>query len=156
GPNRDERAAFIQPLFEAERATVAQHIRTALAGSGQLVSLAPPELPSTELDEVGTTETVALRRSSTPALPPPEPSRRSLGRRIVRLAAAAVVVVGADLAVWRLWRDGDPPPAPRVTTATVPVEHPVTAAPVQADLQLCGSNTVGAELAPALVQAFLE
>ncbi|MBC7978842.1 MAG: serine/threonine protein kinase, partial [Myxococcales bacterium] len=47
-PRREDLAAFIEPLFVDERAMMASHIRDALSGSGELLSLATPELLSTK------------------------------------------------------------------------------------------------------------
>lgn len=174
-PRRDDLAAFIQPLFARERAAMAQHIRDAVAGDGELVSLSAPDLLSSkDLEIVPTAQTVA--EPVRPATPPLPELPRTPGRRhwLIGLVAAAITIVGIDVLLWREPpRDGAAPPAPAssgsspgsssgaVAVAALP---PTTSAPVEAlappgprppELRLCGSNTIGAELAPALVEAFL-
>jgi len=45
-PRRPDLAAFIQGLFRDERAAMAEHIRAAVAGHGEPVTLPPSELPT--------------------------------------------------------------------------------------------------------------
>jgi phosphate transport system substrate-binding protein len=165
-PRRDDLAAFIQPLFADERAAMSQHIRDAVSGAGELMSLSPPDLLSSkDLEVVPTAQTVAEPVRA--ATHPPTDLPRAAGRRrwLIGLVAAAIAIVGVDVLLWREpSRDGSPPPAAAsaVTAAAPPRGTPepaaatVADAPHPPDLRLCGSNTIGAELAPALVEAFLK
>jgi phosphate transport system substrate-binding protein len=163
---RDNLAAFIEPMFAEERAQMTAHIRDALAGTasagGELLSLALPELTSTSktIDIRQTSPSIAEPAQSLIELTPPPNRRRR--RWLVGLAAAIAAVIVADLALLR---------EPHPTSSTAPAAALVVsaaagaagaartapAAPVaEPALRLCGSNTVGAELAPALVEAFLK
>jgi phosphate binding protein len=160
GPRRDELAAFVAPLFAEERAVVAQHIRDALAGGEAIVSLEMADLGSSKGVEIAhTAETVAdpvlpIDSPTTVAPVPnaPPPPRRS---RVVWLVAAVAAVLGVDAVVWWQLRPGAPAAAVAEPPAPAPAVPTPAAAPHAADLRLCGSNTVGAELAPAIVDAFL-
>src|SRR5262245_22528609 len=82
-PRRADLAAFIQPLFAGERAAMAQHIRDALAGDGELISLAAPGRLSTRDLELGpasqTLPAVAEPARSLSQLPPLRRSLRRVG-----------------------------------------------------------------------------
>ena len=204
-PRREDLSGFIQPLFRDERAVMAQHIRDALAGDGELLSLSTPELLTSRSNAVasapGSTSLPAVHgdadrttpsrqpnesvaepgrsmsfptspaapTAAMPPLSPPLPAQRHRRWAIgagVGLGAIVAVVVG--VAVSRS------PGAPAVATRSAP--PPPFASPVPAgaaaagrvaapaapraermpDLRLCGSNTIGAELGPALVEAFLK
>jgi len=167
-PRRDDLAAFIQPLFVDERAAMAQHIRDALAGGGdgELVSLSEPDLPSSKDLEVAPT----AQSHADPARSVAQPSSRWLAvprrrRWLFGVGVAAVAVIAANLLRWRTpGRDApDPPrpvagrPAASIASALGPfatLSPPST--PHPPELRLCGSNTIGAELAPALAEAFLK
>ncbi|HEX3760257.1 MAG TPA: substrate-binding domain-containing protein [Kofleriaceae bacterium] len=85
------------------------------------------------------------------------------GRRrwLIGLGVAAIAAVAADVVLWHgPGSDGAaplPPPGPRPAAAviTAALVTPIEPAAPPA-LQLCGSNTIGAELAPTLVEAFLK
>src|SRR6185295_14213465 len=168
-PRRTDLEAFIQPLFVDERAEMTRQIREAIAGRGGLIALSPGEPAASDGE---TTAAPRTRRAPT-TLPPetnttgapagsviPLPESTSGRRRwLIGLGAAVIAVVAADVLLWHQPGNGaaqlPPPPAPRPAAAVVgaalvtPIEPPAPA------LQLCGSNTIGAELAPALVEAFL-
>jgi phosphate transport system substrate-binding protein len=168
-PLREELAAFVEPLFDAQRAAMSNQIRAALHGESSVeLPLASPD-PTEELEVASDTiETVHARRSSArPARSSPtQPTivqPKSRRRLIVGLLAAILVTSSAAIAVaWtRLGsasRDGDnagDPGAVAVAALERASRSRATVAPTPA-LRLCGSNTVGAELAPALVEAFLK
>jgi phosphate transport system substrate-binding protein len=164
-PRRDDLAAFIQPLFVDERAAMAGHIRDALASDGELISLAVPERLSSSIHAAEVLETAPTGAEprgepGRPAtLPGPGPSAAHRRGWLVALAVTAVAVLIADVLLWRAPRDAavasevrPAPAAAPIVTPAPPAEPHAVAPPA---LRLCGSNTIGAELAPALVEAFL-
>jgi phosphate transport system substrate-binding protein len=172
-PRRADLEAFIQPLFVDDRAEITRRIREAIAGR-ELISLSPSEPPATDGETAAgprtrrapstltaETETTAAPAGSVIQVAAATPGRR---RWLVGLGIAVVAVIAADVLLWRQ-PGGDgaaqlppvaaPEPHPAAAAASpAPVEPPAPPAPPA--LQLCGSNTVGAELAPALVEAFLK
>lgn len=155
---RAELAGMMQRLFAEERCARAELIKEALA-SETVVNLADGELaPSSR-------PSVPPRRSS---VPPHTPATVSLtparGQGRSMMAAAFTALLGAVAAMLVLtWVRGPGPSsqlmaaAPQaMTSATGVGASDGSEAARQTVLRLCGSNTVGAELAPALVEAFLE
>ena len=141
-PRREELAAFIQPWFVEDRAVVAAQIREALSGRGSaLITVADGE------DERLPTALTVVE-PSLPLRHPPSPGRSRRRGVLIGIAVAAGAVVGIDIALWQARLA--PAPAPAALVRPAPATPP--AAPA---LRLCGSNTIGAELAPALVEAFL-
>ena len=165
-PTRADLANFVSSLFEAERRTRADQIKDVMSGD---VALNVSEIDRTqrEFADLGTgarevAQALPTARAST--LPPAdargsaprEEARRALLRAVLALA---LVLVALNVAlVWAHWNESRPPPlephasATSATNATSGVAF--DAAP-EIVLRLCGSNTIGAELAPALVEAFL-
>ena len=135
--------------------------------------------PAAALTQRGLAETAALQPSDLIALPYPQQapprSRRTL---IAGLGAVIAALVAIDLVVWTQRSHGSDnnggngsaaAPAGALASAagsTAPAAAAGSANAATAEhlpalahapaLRLCGSNTVGAELAPALVRAFLE
>ena len=169
-PRRADLAAFVQPLFVEERAAMQAHLRDALAGESsrdsELVSLSPPDLMSSK--EITVSAAVRGRNRTDPAptqpalpaagsmiaLPAARPRRRATW--LAGLGVAALAVIAADVLLWRKPAEVAAP-APAAAPLVVAAPEPATsvAPPRTSDLRLCGSNTIGAELAPALVEAFL-
>lgn len=81
------------------------------------------------------------------ARPEPRPSQRASESRGAAAAAAVLMVLAAVGLTWSLTR---PEPKQETQTAAISAHSEPAPTPV---LRLCGSNTVGAELAPALVEA---
>jgi phosphate transport system substrate-binding protein len=160
-PRRDDLAAFVQPLFEAERREVKARVKEALASSPSdaLVSLsdAPTEIISSRPDRT-LDVTVSARPPTTTTPTRTIPERRSR-RTLVLCALGALIGAGAVIA----WKQGVLDRGERASSAIAaappakaPAIAPAPAAPpIKADLRLCGSNTIGAELAPTLVEAYL-
>jgi phosphate transport system substrate-binding protein len=150
-PRREELAAFIEPLFVAEREDRAIRIVRARpsTASSPIVAAAPSQLLPVDSDHTPTSpvEVAAARDGG---------SRRSRRRRGWAALVVGVAAIGGGVLAWRtLGTEGAPLP----TLPTVIAAAPMAAAPplpVEAPtLRLCGSNTIGAELAPALVDGFL-
>ncbi len=78
--------------------------------------------------------------------PPPAPSRQR------SIALASLVALVAALVVW-LWRA---PTATELPAAAVPAPAKVAPPVASATFRMHGSNTIGADLAPALAEAFLQ
>jgi phosphate transport system substrate-binding protein len=145
GPGRDELAAFIQPLFADDRELIAEQIRSAMSRSAasSLITLRPAESCESyiELEVIEQPATVV-------AQPVPEPAR---SRRFGLLATAVIACLGVTLAaIALLWTNA----RTNARAASLPVAEPA-AQVLEPILRLCGSNTVGAELGPAIVEAFL-
>jgi phosphate transport system substrate-binding protein len=168
-PRREDLAAFVQPLFGGERREVAARIREALAGadaSGPLPSLVDdgangsgrvPSMPDRTLDETVQARpptSITPSRVETPIVP-----RRGRGAIAGALAVAALGVGG--VVGWQVWERagageaavaaGAPAPA----AGSAPTSTSASRTQESYALRLCGSNTIGAELAPALVEAYL-
>jgi len=181
-PRRDALAAFIQPLFVEQRAVITQHIREALTGDGELISLSTPELltskslelppaarsaPTRPLRETEPGQSLTAGTPALPAAPTPSPRRQPRPWQIgAALAAVALAVVAL---AWRQSRGHDastPGSGSLLASSVVVTPIPASAAapsatalhpePHPPDLRMCGSNTIGAELGPALVEAFLK
>jgi serine/threonine-protein kinase len=124
---REELGQFVSSLFERERRWLQQRIQeTVLASEREPQGEStPPSLPQLQPPSL---ETPRSPGAGTNALP------RRRGRRLLAaITAGAVIAAAAAVLLWQArtpaWGSGD--------------------------LRLCGSNTIGAELAPALVEAFL-
>ena len=142
---RDERASFIRALFEKERRELQTRVSDAMASQGTetpdlTIATAPSSLSSLRQGTPVTLQGAANTQ------PPPKPRRR--GRLVALAVACAATLAASALVVWKLHHA-----VPSAASASPSASAPV--APTEADLRLCGSNTVGAELAPALVEAFL-
>ena len=155
GPHRDELSAFIQPLFAQDRLEVAERIRVAMSGRNErstLITLSPAETTASSYLELEVVQqpTVAAR------IPVPQaPPTTKLQTRLGLLTAALTGVAATLAAIAFYWaREG--------TTARAATSLPTSVSAAAADLppleptlRLCGSNTIGAELGPAIVEAFL-
>ena len=125
---REEVGRFVADLFERDRRWLRGRIRESIAATE---SETPTEHTPTALPELR-----APQIPSSDTLPPVAPKRPK--RSVAALASVAVVVAGAlGFLLWSTLR-----PKPSGSAAGTP------------DLRLCGSNTIGGELAPALVDAF--
>jgi phosphate transport system substrate-binding protein len=158
-PRREHLAAFVGSLFASQREAMVDMIRTALSRDESEVIEVPPgpdeDSDDAVLDDESATETSVTvpsrpTRKSRPAWTVPPPRAPRARRFIVGgLLAAIAITVGAVVAVAtsRGSREQAPAATPPATQGPATVEKPA--------LRLCGSNTIGAEIAPALVEAFL-
>ncbi len=157
-PARAALASFVAPLFERERTVVADRIRDALrVETSGLVALPTVESESAHMPSVVADRAATLLARPQSTMPLPRSGRILGGRGGMVLGAlgALALMIAGGLA----WRELQPAAAPAALRAGAGAGgagriNPL-AAPVPADLRLCGSNTIGAELAPALVAAFL-
>jgi ABC-type phosphate transport system substrate-binding protein len=140
-------ATFIQALFGNERAEVSERIRLAMTNPSQ----EPPELTTASTPSSISSRLLETERSlaAAPAAPPQRRSRASLV-----VAASALSVLAAAAAITVVMRSSKDRANTSSTSASA--SSVAVAVPVDPDLRLCGSNTVGAELAPAIVEAFLK
>jgi phosphate transport system substrate-binding protein len=145
-PRREDLAAFIQPLFAEDREEVAEQIRAAMSGTERstLITLPRAEPTSGYMElQIVQPPTVAAR---VPAAAPPRQRWQALG--LVFAAITGMAMLLAALAVF--WNQ---------TRTTARAENVPAVAPEppprEPTLRLCGSNTIGAELGPAIVEAFL-
>lgn len=142
GDQRVELAALLHATFEDERSRTAQQIQLAMAERDE-----SPPAPSARvaISHDGATSSDATTGERSPTLAV-RAGRR--GRRWPWLLAPIVSTLGtlAWLSAWP--RHVPPAPAPPIAPAP-------TASTRVEELRLCGSNTVGAELAPALVTGLL-
>jgi phosphate transport system substrate-binding protein len=175
-PRREHLASFMLAMFPTERDTMKHLIHSALAGDPTTVIDLPTQdedsVDSVEPDvesETAASKTVAARPSHTArpshkarpgkTLPP---VRGQPGRRLVVGLLAAIAVVTSTAVVIALspsMSTDDPAPrppaaAPSQTATATATATALTATPTPT-LRLCGSNTIGAELGPALIEAFL-
>jgi phosphate transport system substrate-binding protein len=155
---REELAKFASQLFAEDRAAVSDVIKASLSNDAATVIdvAADSEEPTDSAmleHEPPTSPTVSVRTplSSRSALAVP-PKRSWL---IPALLVGIAAIGGTAIAI-ALHRDGEPSVASTVAPAPV-LAAAVPAAPpaVTPILRLCGSNTIGAELAPALVEDFM-
>jgi serine/threonine-protein kinase len=154
---REDLAAFVAPLFVAERRDIAALIDRAVAGGADdsLVLLRRPELSSSRrlvVDpdrEPTLAERAPIATPPTTAAAPPPAWRWRRGLRPAAIAAAGAVALALA------WPRGTPPIAAAGAAGGAPIAPAPAPAPAPPTLRLCGSNTIGAELAPALVVAFL-
>jgi phosphate transport system substrate-binding protein len=146
GLRREALASFIQPLFAQDRANLEDQIRVALTGNetSEIITLDRPEATT------GYLSIEVIKEATVPASPPALERKRRL-HRALRYVTAIGGIAGVVAAVAFSWGHGR-------ATANAATE-PAPAAPVapshETTIRLCGSNTVGAELAPALAEAFL-
>src|SRR5262249_46740120 len=124
--------ALIQPMFERERREVSEQIRGAIQDHTVVDRIVPE-----------------IRASAAPTVVTTAPAPRSRRVLVGALVAAIALTIAATIVV-ALKRGGDhtaasasPPPA----ALTVPHDAP--------SLRICGSGTIGGELAPALIDAWL-
>ncbi|HYV66463.1 MAG TPA: substrate-binding domain-containing protein [Myxococcales bacterium] len=125
---REEVGRFVADLFERDRRWLRGKIRESIAA-------ADSETP-TEHTPAALPELRAPQIPSSHTLPPVPPKR--VPRKVMAFASVALVVACA-LGFW-LWSTL----RPRLSGSAAGIP----------DLRLCGSNTIGGELAPALVDAF--
>jgi phosphate transport system substrate-binding protein len=146
--DQGELSSFMQQLFEAERTDRASRIAALLAEPQAPASVPNPQPPAApEPRDSGERVQLALpQQHSTPSVIPPSRTRKRAAGIAALLLVLGVIVSAA--AVQRASRKPAAPAAPAGLAKAVPAPAPVA-------LRLCGSNTVGAELAPALVEALL-
>jgi phosphate transport system substrate-binding protein len=119
---------------------------TRLAAAGPLDGPTSRSLPPPLPDSVPPAPLALPHSEASPSARPPKPT----ARRALAIAALLLALIAlAGTLTWTRWRT--PPPQ---ATASLPLTAAVVEAP-EAELvvRLCGSNTVGAELAPALLEA---
>jgi len=158
--SRAELASYVQRLFKQERDARSQQIRAAVA-SDTFVNLSGThnEAAATFASSLSKLEGSRRRTSVTGQTPisVAAPARSALPSRasVAILLATACVLLGSIL-----WAKQQPSTASGVLA--LPEGGHAALAPAansgmetEAVLRLCGSNTIGAELAPALVEAFL-
>jgi phosphate transport system substrate-binding protein len=150
-PRREALAAFVEPLFAEDRQEVAEQIRSAMSGDhrASLITLSRAE-PSTsylEIEIVKDTPTV-VARASVPPVPPVPVKRQRFRTLAMALTAGIALVLAAIVAVWTQ-------PGTTARAAPAIAAEPAAAPGRDPRLRLCGSNTIGAELGPAIVEAFL-
>jgi len=160
-PRREELAAFIAPLFAAAREERAARIVRArpVTASSPIVAAAPSSpahlLPvGSDREPTAPVEVAASAPVAAVAARGPRGRGRRAGAMVAIGVAAAVAVVAA-LVIGRgrgAPRGAPPAEVGRPASGDAPASPPAAATPT---LRLCGSNTIGAELAPALVEAFL-
>jgi phosphate transport system substrate-binding protein len=147
GPGRDELAAFIQPLFADDRELIAEQIRSAMTRNAcsSLITLRPAESCASYM------EIEVVEQPPTVVALAPVPEVVSPARRLGLLATAVVACAGVTLAaIGLMWTNA------RTNARAAPLSLvPSALATPPPTLRLCGSNTVGAELGPAIVEAFL-
>lgn len=146
---------LVRSLCGDERAMISEQIKAALACDGIPLDLRASETTSSVEQVVtsrgeGSAPTAGIRESR-PARSAPHP--RLPRRRLLPAAAVvlAMLAVGATAGGW-WWRRQTSARTPAIAARVPAVAAPPPAVPA---LRLCGSNTIGAELAPALVEAFL-
>ncbi len=169
-PRREELAAFVAPLFAGAREDRAARIaRSRRATASSPVVAAAPSSPAhllpVESDREPTAPVeVAAVPAAVPTVVPTVVAGRGRGRAVAGLVAGLVgglALVGGLVGGLVAWRGrGADSPASRPAAVGLPASGPAAApapapTPAPPTLRLCGSNTVGAELAPALVEAFL-
>ncbi len=153
---RDDLASFVRGLFVKERAEVTERIRAAItqpvAADEDIVSLSARS--AIEQDAIGTTvEPTAPPHTAGSATPPPTVGKRSTRGLYAVIGGVSVVgVIAAAIVIRIVTRGTDHATAASAASAsasvTVPHHDP--------ELLLCGSNTIGSELGPAIVEAFLK
>jgi phosphate transport system substrate-binding protein len=166
-PRRDDLGSFVQTRFARQRAAVTELIRNALSNAdGAVLPLVPSASDdSAELVSDHVSEAAATVPSGPDQTMPPKLSANP--RVITGLLIAISVVFGAVVGVALRGRHHAAQPARRPAPTVVGTAPPFAATksttppppaptkPPQPSLRLCGSYTIGAELAPALVEEFL-
>jgi phosphate transport system substrate-binding protein len=147
--SRDDIAAFVRELFATEREEVAARIRHAMTApetERELLTIA--EAPSSLSLRSGW----GSRAMNTPPEPPPVPQKKKTTGLFVALGLGAMAIAGLAIAARFALRSDH-----TATSSSAAASSSITSAPLPPpDLGLCGSNTIGAELAPALVEALLK
>ncbi|WP_158502022.1 substrate-binding domain-containing protein [Vitiosangium sp. GDMCC 1.1324] len=178
-PRRDEIARTLQALFSEERAKVEERIQQMMRSAHDedldldvTVEAEPlaPALPSlvTPASRKQPTNPFSRAQAHTvPSIPKSEPTTpaRAPGASrkrgvLLTVAALTLVLLASAAGVVGLRDSGGRPPAAVAVAAPAPAAEP-TARPdpmVSGELvlRICGSNTIGAELMPALVESFLK
>lgn len=149
GAMRADLGDFLQKLFATERHARAQRIE-------QLVgAIVPPrptglDLPApSDRDSLEPPRRLTLSRSAPPVSDRP-PARRKDRLTKALPVAAVLAFISAIAFIYARWSGSSGQQA-----AALAHEEQPAAAPADIVLRMCGSNTVGGELAPALVEAFL-
>jgi serine/threonine protein kinase len=173
-PQRAELSQCICQLFDSERAVVANQIKAAMESSS-IITLVSAPASQTSTSVTARLDSGAEAASSTSnnhrssaQTHPPMPAERNLVRwsrtaqRTVLGVAAALALVGIGLVVGGAFGSSTSRrPSLSISAAATSGSGAVQGAQVAGAvvpapaLRLCGCNTVGAELAPALVEAFL-
>ena len=159
--SRAEVASYVQRLFKHEQDALSQQIRSAVSSETFVnLSAAHNETFATTLSRL---ENGARRRTSVTGQTPisvAAPARSGIPSRasIAVLLATACVLLGCIL--WTKQQPSTIPSASSMVALPEGGHSALTPAAnsgmeTEAVLRLCGSNTIGAELAPALVEAFL-
>jgi phosphate transport system substrate-binding protein len=163
-PRAEERGAWLSGLFATERREVEARVRACME---TLASSPPPEasVPSVPPPPEGSG---SAPRSVQPGEPPPStsvsgitpgvPSPRKRSRALVAVCALALFVAlgGSAVGLWyRAHASGTADAARAAAGARAAGSPSAGAAELTAPvLRIHGSNTIGAELMPALVEAF--
>lgn len=150
-----ELSSYLGRLFEGERAARSQQIQRALA-SDSIINLGSQSTTLSGAVSLNNPSYVESRRPSVTGQTPislttqhsPAPSAGS----IATLIAAMGILMGTVLWAKQLAPWTSASPASALASSAPDPSGGMQAEPV---LRLCGSNTIGAELAPALVEAFL-
>jgi phosphate transport system substrate-binding protein len=163
GRARNTLPDFLELLFGKERRELDTKIRAALANETEQAAIASAsQLPSfasasgvsgiasvsSQSQVTSQSQLTASSGMSNATAVAPKP-RSEAGIFVLLGCTVLIVVAGVARTFWARLR-------PATITATSTTSSPSSIAPSgDPDLRLCGSNTVGAELAPALVEAFL-
>jgi phosphate transport system substrate-binding protein len=147
-PDRAELASFMQALFESDRHERAASIEQLVAEARGVVIEAPAQPTFSESSALLVLPLSESPPSSAPAAP--------WKKRVSRLAGLSLALFGTALAVaWTRWPTKHSEPGAASALPAPPPKEQSIAAGTEIVLRLCGSNTIGAELAPALVEALL-
>jgi len=125
---REEVGRFVADLFERDRRWLRARIRESIAATENETPTehTPSALPELHAPQIPSSDTL-----------PPVAAKRPPRRIAVRASVALAVVGALGLLLWSTLRSKPTGPESKIP-----------------DLRLCGSNTIGGELAPALVDAF--
>jgi phosphate transport system substrate-binding protein len=154
---REQTAELVSGLFVEQRAAVSQQIKAALAGEGMPVAnvVAGDSLTtSVEIEQAESGSATAPTVHLQPGAPVSTAEAVAPRRRMAVFATLLIAVLGAcaATAVYVAMKHEPPKAGPAAASAS-PVGPPPP--PGHAALRMCGSNTIGSELAPALAEAFL-
>lgn len=159
-PQRAELSNFVQRLFAAERRSIAHQIHAAMSSDDVVELSSRDPLPSTVVEIVESTDynrRPAASQTQAPSRWGIAPGRAGRGWRVALVAAAGILAAAMGLAAVKVRSTHPPrPEAIRAAAAAEAVASQPALAPTPVSLRMCGSNTIGAELGPALAQAFLD
>ncbi|MET0385595.1 MAG: substrate-binding domain-containing protein, partial [Polyangiales bacterium] len=177
GASRAALTRFVQQLFVNERAARADQLKQAMAGDVIVnMTATPPSASVSSSVEIDPTSGERRRSTRARASQPTVLAFQGVAReqplraapRSKRLAGASLILLATAatlaLLVWTRWpilqwdraasaRWAAPEPRPSSIASS---ERPTPPRVAETVLRLCGSNTIGAELAPALIEAFLQ